>query len=60
MFLILGLFEYYFFLNIILKYEPVTNEEIKYQMMNNFFTYLSKLESINEENDNNKRNNIIN
>lgn len=52
MFLILGLFEYYFFLNIILKYEPVTNEEIKYQMMNHFFIYLSKLESINENHDN--------
>jgi hypothetical protein len=48
MFLVLGLFEYYFFLNIILKYEPVTNEEIKYFMTKHFFVYLSILESINE------------
>ena len=48
MFLVLGLFEYFFFLNVILKYEPVTNEEIKYFMVNNTFIYLSRLESINE------------
>lgn len=49
MFLVLGIFEYYFFLNIILKYEPVTNEEIKYFMMNNTFMYLSRIESINDK-----------
>lgn len=48
MFLILGIFEYYFFLNIILNYEPVTNEEIKYFMANNTFIYLSRIEKINE------------
>jgi hypothetical protein len=48
MFLVLGLFEYYFFLNIILKYEPVTNEEIKYFMINSFYLYLSRIENVNE------------
>lgn len=48
MFLVLGIFEYYFFLNIILNYEPVTNEEIKYFMANNTFMYLSRIEKINE------------
>lgn len=45
MFLILGIFEYYFFLNIILNYEPVTTEEIKYFMMNNTMIYLSRIEN---------------
>jgi hypothetical protein len=45
MFLILGIFEYFFFLNIILKYEPVTNEEIKYFMINNTMSYLSMIEN---------------
>jgi hypothetical protein len=48
MFLVLGLFEYYFFLNIILKYEPVTNEEIKYFMVNHFNLYLSRIKNENE------------
>lgn len=43
MFLFLGIFEYYFFINIIMKYEPVTNEEIQYKITNGGIQYLERL-----------------
>jgi len=45
MFIFLGIFEYYFFMNVIMKYEPVTNEEIQYKLTNGFIGYLNKSES---------------
>ena len=49
MFLFLGIFEYYFFINIIMKYEPVTNEEIQYKLATGVIGYLnrSEIEQIN-------------
>lgn len=44
MFSFLGIFEYYFFMNVILKYEPVTNEEIQYKITNGFVSYLNRSE----------------
>jgi hypothetical protein len=41
MFLALGIFEYFFFMNIILKYDPVTDEEIKYTLASGFLNYLN-------------------
>lgn len=46
MFLFLGLFEYFFFVNIILQYEPVTNEEIDYLLLSNFIQFIFRNESI--------------
>ena len=43
MFFFLGIFEYYFFINIIMKYEPVTNEEIQYKLTNGGFNYIERL-----------------
>lgn len=45
MFIFLGIFEYYFFINIIMKYEPVTNEEIQYKLTNGFIGYLNNSET---------------
>lgn len=47
MFLFLGIFEYYFFINIIMKYEPVTNEEIQYKLAYGGFNYLDRVYAIN-------------
>jgi hypothetical protein len=44
MFLFLGIFEYYFFINIIMRYEPVTNEEIQYKLTSGFIGYLNRSE----------------
>lgn len=44
MFLFLGIFEYYFFINIIMKYEPVTNEEIQYKLTTGVIRYLNRTE----------------
>lgn len=44
MFLFLGIFEYYFFINIIMKYEPVTNEEIQYKLTTGAIGYLNRSE----------------
>ena len=44
MFLFLGIFEYYFFMNIIMKYEPVTDEELEYKITNGFIGYLNQSE----------------
>jgi len=43
MFCFLGIFEYYFFVNVIMKYEPVTNEEIQYKITDGFFYYIKQL-----------------
>lgn len=45
MFIFLGIFEYYFLINIIMKYEPVTNEEIQYKLTNGFIGYLNRTET---------------
>ena len=37
MFVSLGIFEYIFFMNIIMKYSPVTDAEIKYEIAKNMF-----------------------
>ena len=42
MFAFLGIFEYFFFINIILKYDPITDDEIKYVMTTGFIDYLNK------------------
>ena len=36
MFVLLGIFEYLFFTNVIIKYNPVTDDEIKYFIANYF------------------------
>lgn len=41
MFLFLGIFEYFFFTNVILKYDPVTDDEIKYYAYTGFINYLN-------------------
>jgi hypothetical protein len=41
MFFILGVFEYFFFMNIILKYDPVSDDDIKYEMARGFMNYLN-------------------
>jgi hypothetical protein len=41
MLLFLGFFEYMFFINIILKYNPITDNEIKYIVINNFINYFN-------------------
>jgi len=41
MFLFLGIFEYYFFVNIVMNYNPVTNEEVKYHIANDIITYFN-------------------
>lgn len=39
MFILLGLFEYWFFINVILKYNPITDAEIKYFVVNKFLNF---------------------
>ncbi len=41
MFLFLGIFEYFFFTNVILKYDPVTDDEIRYFAYMGFANYLN-------------------
>ena len=42
MFLLLGIFEYLFFINIVLKYDPITNDEVKYLLNIQFIRYLNE------------------
>ena len=42
MFLLLGIFEYLFFINIVLKYDPITNDELKYLLNIQFIRYLNE------------------
>ena len=42
MFLLLGIFEYIFFINIVLKYDPITNDELKYLLNIQFIRYLNE------------------
>ena len=39
MFVFLGIFEYLFFTNVILHYNPITDAEIKYYVVSNLFNY---------------------
>lgn len=39
MFALLGIFEFWFFINVILKYNPITDDEIKYYVVDQFVTY---------------------
>ena len=41
MLLFLGLFEYYFFFNIVLKYNPINDNELKYIIVKGFLDYLN-------------------
>ena len=41
MFLFLGIFEYLFFTNIIIVYNPITDAEIQYISANNFLTFFN-------------------
>jgi hypothetical protein len=41
MFILLGIFEYLFFTNIILHYNPITDSEIKYLIANNLYNYFN-------------------
>lgn len=41
MFLFLGIFEYFFFMTIIINYNPITDSEIKYYIVNEFFNYIN-------------------
>jgi len=41
MLLFLGLFEYYFFFNIVLKYNPINDDELKYLIVKGFLDYIS-------------------
>jgi hypothetical protein len=41
MFAILGIFEYWFFINVILNYNPITDAEIKYYVANEFVNYFN-------------------
>ena len=42
MFILLGIFEYLFFINIVLKYDPITNDELKYLLNIQFIRYLNE------------------
>ena len=42
MFFLLGIFEYLFFINIVLKYDPITNDELKYLLNIQFIRYLNE------------------
>jgi len=42
MLLLLGIFEYIFFVNIILKYDPITDDEIAYLITEEFINYLNQ------------------
>ena len=41
MFVLLGVFEYWFFMNVILNYNPITDAEIKYYIANQFSNYFN-------------------
>ena len=41
MFILLGVFEYFFFMQIILKFSPITDAEIKYYVGNEIFNYFN-------------------
>ncbi len=41
MFLFLGIFEYFFFMTIIMNYNPITDAEIKYYTVNGIITYFN-------------------
>ena len=41
MLIFLGLFEYYFFFNIVLKYNPINDDELKYIIVKGFLDYIS-------------------
>ena len=41
MLLFLGLFEYYFFFNIVLKYNPINDDELKYLIVKGFLDYIN-------------------
>ena len=41
MFLLLGVFEYFFFINIIMKYSPITDAEIKYYIASEIFNHFN-------------------
>lgn len=41
MFALLGVFEYWFFMNVILNYNPITDAEIKYYVVNQFVSYFN-------------------
>lgn len=41
MFALLGVFEYWFFMNVILNYNPITDAEIKYYVANQFVNYFN-------------------
>ena len=41
MFIFLGIFEYFFFITIIMNYNPITEAEIKYYVANEIFTYFN-------------------
>lgn len=41
MFALLGIFEYWFFINVVLNYNPITDAEIKYFVANQFINYFN-------------------
>ena len=41
MFVLLGIFEYWFFMNVILNYNPITDAEIKYYVANQIVNYFN-------------------
>ncbi len=41
MFILLGIFEYLFFTNIIMHYNPITNDEVKYRALHDIYSYLN-------------------
>ena len=47
MFIFLGIFEYYFFTNIISQYNPITNDELKYYLINSIVKYFNSTNSVN-------------
>ena len=53
MFIFLGIFEYFFFMTIIMNYNPITEDEIKYHIANELFSYF------NSTNTNGFDNNIL-
>jgi hypothetical protein len=41
MFILLGIFEYFFFMTIIMHYNPITDAEVKYYAVNEFINYFN-------------------
>jgi hypothetical protein len=41
MFLFLGIFEYFFFMTIVMNYNPITDAEVKYYMVDGIITYFN-------------------